>query len=714
MPGLGDIFRRITRRSRREQEPDSAPDSTELPTDEAPDAEPDQPLPASSAAAEPPLSTAAEPPLSTAAEPTLSAAAEPPLSAAAEPPLSTAAEPPPSAAAEPPPSAAAEPPPSAAAEPPLSAAAEPPPSAAAEPTPSAATEPPLSAATDPLPPITTDPPPSAAAESAPPIARELPLSEAAAVPQPSPPVPEYTPLREPAGVFASEPAGPVIAEPSPPLPPSPVSAPSSSPDDELREDHLLLDCPYCGLTEQRMGARCDNCGQVVVRLPSWAQHRRRNWLLERLAWRRIIAACAIVLFVLFVVWINYPFVPNPVIFFKNVQTNTTADDGPGVWSISGRDLRNTRFVSVGYPPPVGTIVWNTNIPEPLKSEPVSQDSNIYLGSANGIFLIGVNNPNPEEDGKIRAGWEGETPGRITAAAAVVDSHLFFGSTDKTVNAWNARTGNPEWTFPAEDTVEVPPVIVNGMVYIASGLGWLYALDAQSGSLIWKVQLNSNASGAVAVYEGRLMVGDQDGVFHVLSTRTGQERFRFRTPRAIQGSPVISEDGQRAFFASSGQLYSVRADRREFPGLYQFKQVWAQLWLWQVPGVPRPQGQQGGLWRFSPNNPLRGIHSAPALANDLGQESLYVGGHDRMMYSLNAADGSVLWAFQAENAILASPLIVKDRLIFGDASGYLYSLHREDGSVDWKIFMGSSIAIPPILSNDLLIVRTVSGDIFGIK
>ena len=530
--------------------------------------------------------------------------------------------------------------------------------------------------------------------------------EMAAVSQPAAPAPEYDPVGGPAAAVVQEPAGAVTVESSP-LPTESPGHLSLVDDDALREDHLVLECPYCGLVGQRIGSRCEKCGQVVVRLPIWAQHRRRNWLLERLSWRRIITSCAIVLFILFIVWINYPFAPNPMIFFKNIQTQMTADEGPGVWSIGGRDTRNTRSVSVGFDPPAGTIVWNTHIPEPLTSEPVAQYSNIYLGSANGIYPL-------SNAGELREGWQGDTPGRITAAAGVVDSHLFFGSTDHTVNAWDALTGDTHWTFTAEDTVEVAPVIVNGLVFISSGKGWLYALDAHSGSLIWKTQLDSNASGEVAVYEGRLMVGDEGGVFYVLSARTGQEWFRFRTAKAIRGAPVISADGERAFFASTGRVYAVSADRREIPGLFQFKQIWAQLWLWQVPGVPRPEGQQGGLWQFSPENPLQGIYSAPALADDDGKETLYVGGHDREMYALNAADGSILWTFQAENAILTSPLVVKDRLVFGDASGYLYSLRREDGSIDWKIFMGSGITIPPIISNELLIVRTENGGNFGIK
>ena len=479
-------------------------------------------------------------------------------------------------------------------------------------------------------------------------------------------------------------------------------------DDALIDDPLTANCPYCGIRNQRIGARCERCSLVIVRLPAWAQHRRHNWLLNRLSWKRIIFASIAALLIIFVIWVNYPFAPNPIILFKNIQSQVTADASPGVWTVSGRDLRNSRSVDVGFPPPAGEVVWTRFIPEPLNSEPVAQHSNIYVGSADGIFSLA------QHDGQLRVGWEGNTPGRVTGAAAVIESYLFFGSTDHTVNAWNALTGDAWWSFPAEDTVEVAPVVADGLVYISSGRGWLYALDAHNGSVIWQTRLDSDASAEVAIHEGKLFVGDDKGIFYILSARTGQEWFRYRSLKTIAGPPVISTDGTRAYFPSSGQLYAVSAEEREVPGLYQFKKIWAQLWLWQVPGVPRPPGQQGGRWRFSPENPLQGIYSSPALVDDEDGSTLYVGGYDSTMYALNAVTGDTIWRFDSDGAIYASPVVVKDRLMFGDGSGNIYSLNRHDGSLDWKISVGAAVKIPPVQSNELLIVRTDDGNIYGIK
>ena len=472
------------------------------------------------------------------------------------------------------------------------------------------------------------------------------------------------------------------------------------------DDHLVMECPYCGMPEQHIGSRCDKCQQVIIRLPSWAQRRRQNWFTRRLSFQRILSAIVLALIITFVIWINYPFAPNPLILFKNIQSQLTIDSGPGHWTVSGQNLQHHRYVDSGPPPPRGEIEWRqTALANPVGAEGIGELANIYIGSADGIFPL-----NLRDEGKVRQGWDGSTEGRIIAAPALIDTYLYFGSTDHTVNSWDAYTGEARWTFKAADAVETAPIVSQGLLYISSGKGWMYALDAASGDEIWATQLSSNASGAPALYEGRLLVGDNDGTLYILSARTGQEFSRYRTPRGVTGSPVISADGEHAYFAAGGDLYAVSARQREIPGLYQFKQVWAQLWIWQVPAVPRPPGQQGGLWRFTPENPLLGIKSSPALADG----TLYAGGHDHNMYAIDASTGNPIWTFQADGEIWASPLAVKDDLIFGDDAHNLYSLNREDGSLNWRVRLDGGVQIAPTLINGKLIVRTDVGTVYAIQ
>ena len=476
---------------------------------------------------------------------------------------------------------------------------------------------------------------------------------------------------------------------------------------EPLEDWMATTCPYCDAADQTVGETCTECSRTVPHLPDWARVRRRTWLSAWLTRKRITWTVVVALLIVFVIWLNFPFAPDPVILLRGIDSDATAQARPGLWPVAGRDLRHTRNVAAATPLR-GEIAWTAHIPEPLLSEPVAANGNIYMGSADGIFALS------ESDGSMLPGWDSATPGRVTGAAATVGSDLFFGSTDHSVNAWDANSGGARWTFPTRDTVELAPVVSEGLVHIGSGLRWLYALDASNGNPIWQAQLDADASASVSIHDGKLFVGDDDGTFYILSARTGQELFRYRALKTIAGSPVISADGERAYFASSGQVYAVNAKRREIPGQFQFKKIWAQLYLWQVPGVPRPPGQQGGLWRFSPSDTVRGIYSSPALADENGTPTLYASGHDRQLYALDAVSGDQQWLFPAEDPIHASPLIMGDDLIFGDAAGTLYSINRHNGSPNWTLELGSAVSIPPVLGSQHLIVRTADGGIHAIR
>lgn len=134
--------------------------------------------------------------------------------------------------------------------------------------------------------------------------------------------PEFAFTSERMATPTAEFAGAAVAEPAT----TPMDDGGLLDDDVLREDPLSTACPYCGLVDQRVGARCQRCSQVVVRLPAWAQHRRHNWLFARLSWKRLIFASIVALLIVLVVWVNYPFAPNPLILLKKIQSQMTADE----------------------------------------------------------------------------------------------------------------------------------------------------------------------------------------------------------------------------------------------------------------------------------------------------------------------------------------------------------------------------------------------------
>ena len=147
------------------------------------------------------------------------------------------------------------------------------------------------------------------------------------------------------------------------------------------------------------------------------------------------------------------------------------------------------------------------------------------------------------------------------------------------------------------SITASPAVHDGLVYFGSWDGHVYALDAATGDRVWKHRTDGEVHTAVAIRDGALFASDDEGNLHILNARTGQSWFRFRTPAATASSPAVANG--LVYFRSGRRLFAVDTGARRIPGIFQIKKVWAQLWLWQVPGISRPPGQKGGRWRFSP-------------------------------------------------------------------------------------------------------------------
>jgi outer membrane protein assembly factor BamB len=305
-------------------------------------------------------------------------------------------------------------------------------------------------------------------------------------------------------------------------------------------------------------------------------------------------------------------------------------------------------------------------------------------------------------------WETDTTGQVHSSLAAAGDNLYLGLLDHRLIALDAQTGELHWEFMTQDIVTASPVIDRGIVYAGSWDGFLYALDAATGELIWTHQVGDSVRLSATVQDGSLFATDNSGNLYILNARTGQERLVFRTPGSGTASPVAANG--LVYFPSGGRVYAVDARTKEIPGQYFLKQVWAQFWIWQVPGVPRPPAQQGGLWRFSPDDPERGVIASPALT----PEALYVGDIQGNFYAQDALSGADLWRFQARGGIVTSLVVVGDKVYFGSREGFLYALDRFTGEPIWQFSLESPIEVSPVFAGGYLYVRTSDGLLHAIE
>jgi outer membrane protein assembly factor BamB len=168
------------------------------------------------------------------------------------------------------------------------------------------------------------------------------------------------------------------------------------------------------------------------------------------------------------------------------------------------------------------------------------------------------------DGSVRAvaldsgreRWRVDLHTRLRSSPAASAGKVFLGGADGKVYALDLATGAIKWSYATHGTtlasgdfgydrrtIMSSPAVAGGTVYIGARDGFLYALNAESGSLVWKFDHEiSWVISSPAVQDSMVYAGTSDGLFvQAVDTRTGLERWRHQTDITVWSSPVISGD-----------------------------------------------------------------------------------------------------------------------------------------------------------------------------
>ncbi len=77
-------------------------------------------------------------------------------------------------------------------------------------------------------------------------------------------------------------------------------------------------------------------------------------------------------------------------------------------------------------------------------------------------------------------------GVLTSSPAVVNGVVYVGSGDDNMNALNADTGAPLWSYPTGGQVTSSPAVANGVVYVGGNDDNWYVLNASTGAKLWSL------------------------------------------------------------------------------------------------------------------------------------------------------------------------------------------------------------------------------------
>ncbi|MEW6413430.1 MAG: PQQ-binding-like beta-propeller repeat protein [Candidatus Zixiibacteriota bacterium] len=131
---------------------------------------------------------------------------------------------------------------------------------------------------------------------------------------------------------------------------------------------------------------------------------------------------------------------------------------------------------------------------------------------------------------------------------LVDDLLVIGSSIGDLMALSQLSGEVKWRFLADMPLAVAPTFAMGKIFQPGGNGMLFALSPLSGKLVWKVKLENAIAAAVSAGEF-VYAGDLDGFVYAINSDDGSIVWKRQVGGPVWTSPAVAEG--RIFVGHSG-------------------------------------------------------------------------------------------------------------------------------------------------------------------
>jgi outer membrane protein assembly factor BamB len=306
-------------------------------------------------------------------------------------------------------------------------------------------------------------------------------------------------------------------------------------------------------------------------------------------------------------------------------------------------------------------------------------------------------------------WKFHTGGRVISSPAVVNGVAYVGSTDGNVYALEAGSGSLKWKFETKSWEVSSPAVVSGVVYFLSYDSHLYALDAATGQVKWKFATGGERRYAgthlhhlepaaetmpdpwdfylssPAVWNGAVYFGSSDGNVYSLDAATGALKWKFHTGDVVHSSPAIANG---SLYVGSWDTYLYALDATSGTEKWRFK-----------------TGEDPDIHNHV------GIQASPAVADGI----VFFGSRDSFAYAVDANSGKQLWKFSTNGSWVNNSMVVHEgKAYFGTSiPGFMHAVEARTGKVVFDLPTGTPVFASMALAGDTLYLGNFGGKLTAI-
>ena len=254
--------------------------------------------------------------------------------------------------------------------------------------------------------------------------------------------------------------------------------------------------------------------------------------------------------------------------------------------------------------------------------------------------------------------------QVMSPAVAENGRIFALDAEHTVSALDAQSGSVIWRASVKPEGREGGgfgggvALSGGKVFVSSGYRTMTAFDQTSGAMLWQTPVDVPIHGAPTVAGSRVYVVDLDNQVIAFDVNTGSVEWSYRgivEPARIMraSSPAITGDTVIAPM-SSGEVFAFRA----------------------TTGQPVWQEELSRTTRTSALSEIRDVAGRPVISRGF----VYAASHSGVLASMEVRTGEARW--QVPVAAVNAPLPVGDVVYIVSKAGELSVLNRETGQVYW--------------------------------
>ena len=307
-------------------------------------------------------------------------------------------------------------------------------------------------------------------------------------------------------------------------------------------------------------------------------------------------------------------------------------------------------------------------------------------------------------------WDQLTKGPMIFNGAYSDGRFFRGGTDDNLlYCFNATNGKILWTYTpgTNGYFTTGLAIAYGMVYEMNKDGNLYALNVETGDVVWKYKGPNDSliwPGMPTVADGKVYVTTGEAAQYTGPAGTSEFAcLNAYTGQPIWKLPMEALPPRESVAVAYGILYIIPGDvttavdtisGTEYSTVNQLwaigdKSISVSSWpMWRADPAHSSTAQVGPsnlslAWKFTTNG---AVISSPSVADGI----VYVGSQDKNIYALGAWSGNLIWKFTTQDVIESSPAVANGKVYTGGDDGYVYCLDAYEGNLIWKTFVNGNL------------------------